>query len=54
MRNLIISTLIATCASQATGQINHNPATDWMAKAKLGAFMHFLPGTQNFANIDAF
>lgn len=54
MRNLIISTLIATIASQATGQINHNPATDWMAKAKLGAFMHFLPGTQNFANIDAF
>jgi len=31
-----------------------NPATDWMAEAKVGAFMHFLPGESSFAAVDKF
>jgi len=31
-----------------------NPATDWMAEAKVGAFMHFLPGASNFQLVDKF
>lgn len=31
-----------------------NPATDWMAEAKVGAFMHFLPGESNFPLVEKF
>jgi len=31
-----------------------NPATDWMAEAKIGAFMHFLPNASNFDQVNAF
>jgi hypothetical protein len=31
-----------------------NPATDWLAEAKVGAFMHFLPGASNFKQVDTF
>jgi len=31
-----------------------NPATDWMAEAKVGAFMHFLPGASNFQSVEKF
>lgn len=31
-----------------------SPATDWMPEAKVGAFMHFLPGEANFARVGAF
>ena len=31
-----------------------NPATDWMAQAKVGAFMHFLPGANNFGLVEKF
>ena len=31
-----------------------NPATDWMAEAKVGAFMHFLPDASNFQLADTF
>ncbi len=31
-----------------------NPATAWMAEAKVGAFMHFLPGEANFPLVEKF
>ena len=31
-----------------------NLATDWMVEAKVGAFMHFLPGVSNFQLVDTF
>jgi hypothetical protein len=31
-----------------------NPATDWMAEAKVGAFMHFLPGAHTFDTVGRF
>ena len=31
-----------------------NPATDWMPEAKVGAFMHFLPGAGNFDSVERF
>jgi len=31
-----------------------NPATDWMAEAKVGAFMHFLPGESTFPLVKKF
>ena len=33
---------------------DRNPATDWMPEAKVGAFMHFLPGADTFARVEAF
>mgnify|MGYP003587274338 CR=1 FL=1 len=36
----------ALLAAAATAG-DKNPATDWMAQAKVGAFMHFLPGATN-------
>ena len=38
----------ALLAAAATAG-DKNPATDWMAQAKVGAFMHFLPGSTNAA-----
>lgn len=31
-----------------------NPAADWMAEAKVGAFMHFLPDASNFKSVEKF
>ncbi len=31
-----------------------NPATDWLCEAKVGAFMHFLPGASTFPLVDKF
>jgi hypothetical protein len=31
-----------------------NPASDWMVEAKVGAFMHFLPGASNFPLVGTF
>ena len=31
-----------------------NADTDWFAKAQFGAFMHYLPGGEDFKNIDKF
>jgi alpha-L-fucosidase len=33
---------------------SRNPNTDWMAQAKVGVFMHFLPGAGNFGDVDTF
>jgi hypothetical protein len=33
---------------------SRNPNTDWMPEAKLGVFMHFLPGAGNFGDVDTF
>ena len=31
-----------------------NPATDWFSNAQFGAFMHYLPGGDDFRYIDKF
>ena len=49
---LVGATLLLTAAMARAG--DKNPATDWMPEAKVGAFMHFLPGSNNFASVEAF
>lgn len=44
--------VIMTAAVAGAGE--NNPATDWMAEAKVGAFMHFLPGKSNFSLVEKF
>lgn len=39
-------------AAAVAGQ--KSPASDWMSDAKVGAFMHFLPGPSNFQLVDKF
>ena len=41
-------------AGPAVSAGEKNAATDWMPEAKVGAFMHFLPGSNNFALVEAF
>lgn len=48
---LLLSILMMAVAA-AAGE--NNPATDWMAEAKIGAFMHFLPGQSNFPLVEKF
>ena len=43
---------VAVAAAVLAGE--RNPATDWMPEAKVGAFMHFLPGTNSLASVEAF
>lgn len=54
MRRVIVlgSWLAASAAPAAAGECN--PATDWMAEAKVGAFMHFLPGEGTFGLVERF
>ena len=47
---LMAAALSAACAMAS----EKNAATDWMPEAKVGAFMHFLPGASNFAQVEAF
>ncbi len=47
---LMAAALSAACAMAG----EKNAATDWMPEAKVGAFMHFLPGASNFAQVEAF
>lgn len=42
------------CAAAAASAGEKNPATDWMPEAKVGAFMHFLPGASTFALVEKF
>lgn len=35
-------------------QVRENPATDWFHAAKMGAFMHFLPGVESFGRVELF
>ncbi len=49
----------AVCAALAVGACavsagEKNPATDWMAEAKIGAFMHFLPNAKTFSLVEQF
>ncbi|OGV70774.1 MAG: hypothetical protein A2283_21190 [Lentisphaerae bacterium RIFOXYA12_FULL_48_11] len=51
--NVKFSLLTWMIASVAVAGEN-NPATDWMVEAKVGAFMHFLPGKSNFQQVEKF
>lgn len=44
--------LFATVTAVWAG--DRNPSTDWMPEAKVGAFMHFLTGSNNFASVERF
>ncbi|MEN6451748.1 MAG: alpha-L-fucosidase [Thermoguttaceae bacterium] len=56
MRRLAFLTLVVTVSLVAAKTLagDHSPATDWMSEAKVGAFMHFLPGESNFSLVDRF
>ncbi len=41
-------------AGLAVSAAEKNPSTDWMSEAKVGAFMHFLPGPKNVDSVEAF
>ncbi len=47
-----LSAIVLMTSVAAAGE--NNPATGWMAKAKVGAFMHFLPGKSNFQLVEKF
>jgi hypothetical protein len=53
MRAVFVVCTVAVCALAVTAG-ERNPATDWMPAAKVGAFMHFLPGESNFAGVEKF
>ena len=48
-----LAALLCAGAFQAFAD-DRNPSTDWMPEAKLGVFMHFLPGANNFGDVDTF
>ncbi|MCL1920803.1 MAG: alpha-L-fucosidase [Kiritimatiellaeota bacterium] len=48
-----LTALLGLCALHASAD-SRNPNTDWMPEAKLGVFMHFLPGAANFGDVDTF
>lgn len=45
---------VGVFSAVAVSACDNNPAADWMPEAKVGAFMHFLPGPNNIAAVDAF
>jgi hypothetical protein len=49
----ILAVLLCLGAFHALPE-SRNPNTDWMPEAKLGVFMHFLPGANNFGDVDTF
>ena len=62
--SVLLSVLLLTVAatwSKAADQSaakpapgDHNPAADWLSEAKIGAFMHFLPGESTFSLVEKF
>ena len=53
----VLGLVVAAMIPGWTGSLeagDKNPATDWMAQAKVGAFMHFLPNDKTFACVDDF
>ncbi len=55
----MLSRAVKTCGlgllvASALSAGERNPATDWMAEARIGAFMHFLPGPDTFGRVDSF
>ena len=55
---LAIATTFLKAAEQSSAKAitrgDCNPATDWLYKAKIGAFMHFLPNASNFELVEKF
>lgn len=52
VRVMCVAVGMGAAAAASAGE--RNPATDWMPEAKVGAFMHFLPGGSSFARVDQF
>lgn len=52
MKKLCVTAIAAAALACAAG--DKNPATDWMPQAKVGAFMHFLPGADTYPLVDKF
>ena len=50
-----LSLLMISCSPKAAlPEYDNNPDTDWFHDAKVGAFMHFLPGAETFDLVDKF
>lgn len=52
----LVALTFAGCAPKSTSfkELDNNPDTDWFYNAKVGAFMHFLTGADNFDLVQKF
>jgi len=54
MIKIMVTCCVAVGVATGAWAGEKNPATDWMAEAKVGAFTHFLPGADNFNLVEKF